>query len=221
MRLAVATRTTGTPIEGALDANVAFVLTDGPGSTPLLLAADVDGPRTRFLGQVAPHAYVAGLEVVTSKGVGWARRRVEPLRAAGPELSDLLLFDPPDGADPMTHRAATAAMLGSTTVRPRGGVGVYWETYEPPGGATLQIELTIERESGGLVDRVRRLLPGGPEEERGRITWREEATAPAHPGSVVIDLSDLGEGDYTLVLRVGWEGLPAMERRRGLTIASD
>ena len=221
LRFAVATRTAVSPLQGALDASVAFVLTDAPGGAPLVMAADVDGPLTRFLGQVPAHDYVAGVEVVTSKGVGWARRLVAPLRPVGPELSDLLLYEPPDSDAPMDHLAATAAMLGTTTVATHSTVGVYWETYDAPVGAPLQIELTIERASGGLVDRLRRLLPGGPEEGRGRITWTDEATAPTHPGSVVVDLSDLGDGDYTLVLRVGWPGQPPIERRRELTLASD
>ncbi len=221
LRFAVATRTTGSPLAGALDTNVSFVLTDGPGSTPLLLSADVEGPRTRFLGQAAARDYVASLEVVTSKGVGWARRVVEPLRAAGPELSDLLLYDPPTPEEPTGQRAATSAMLGSTTVAAHSSVGVYWETYDAPPGTSLQIELTVERESGGLVDRLRSLLPGGPEEGRGRIGWTDEATAATSPGSIVVDLSDLGDGDYTMVLRVGWPGQPPIERRRELTIVSD
>jgi hypothetical protein len=221
VRFAVATRTTGSPLAGALDAIVAFALTDGPGSAPLVLAADVEGPRTRFLGQAASRRYVASLEVVTSRGVGWARRFVEPLRVAGPELSDLLLYDPPPTDEPTSHRAATAAMLGSTTVARHSSVGVFWETYDAQPGTPLQIELTVERDSGGLVDRLRRLLPGGPEEGRGRITWTDEATAVTHAGSVVVDLSDLGDGDYTMVLRVGWPGQPPIERRRELTIASD
>jgi len=220
LRFAVATRSEGTPLTGAVDAIAAFVLTEGPGSTPLVLSAQVDQGTTRFLGQVAARTYVAGLEVLTSRGVGWARRTVAPL-GPGPELSDLLLYDPPDGDEPMSHRAAATAMLGSTRLAPHSSVGVYWETYDAPAGTPLQIDVTIERDSGGLVERLRRLLPGGPEEARGRIAWTEESTGTTHPGSVVIDLSDLEDGDYSLVLRVGWAGHASIERRRELTIGAD
>jgi hypothetical protein len=139
----------------------------------------------------------------------------------GPEISDLLLYDPPADGEPMTHHAATSAMLGSTTLAPHADVGVYWETYGAPEGTPLLIEVTVERDSGGLVDRLRRLLPGGPEEARGRIAWTAEATGPTHTESVVLDLGDLGDGDYILVLRVGWGGRAPIERRRELRIASD
>ena len=221
LRFAVATSMTGTPLEGAIDANASFVLTDGPGSFPLVLSGDVEERTTRFLGQLPARRYVAGVEVITSKGVGWARRPVQPLRPTGPELSDLLLYEPTGDDTPMTHRSATSAMLGTTVLGSHASVGVYWETYGAPAGTPLQIDLTLERDSGGLVDRVRRLLPGGPEESRGRITWTEESTGTTHPASVVVDLGDLGDGDYTLVMRVAWGGRPPIERRRELTLGSD
>lgn len=221
LRVAVATRLADTPLEGALDTEAAFILTDGPDSMPVKMVAEAREPRTRFLAQAPAGRYVAGLEVVTTKGVGWARRVVDPLRTAGPELSDLLLYEPEAPERPMGDLAATAAMLGSTTVARGSALGLYWETYGAPEGVTLRIDLSIERDSGGLVDRLRGLLPGGGEEGRGRITWTEEASGDTHSSSIAVDLGDLGDGAYTLVLRVGWAGQTPVERRREFRVESD
>jgi len=221
LRVAVATRLDDTPLAGAVDGQAAFILTDGPDSMPVRMAAEAREPRTRFLAQAPDRRYVAGLEVVTTKGVGWARQVVEPLRAAGPEISDLLLYRPEEPERPGDNRAATAAMRGSTTVARGAPLGVYWETYGAPTGATLRIDLSIERDSGGLVDRLRGLLPGGGEEGRGRITWTEEASADMHSSSIAVDPGNLGDGAYTLVLRVGWEGRTPLERRREFRVESD
>ena len=90
LRVAAATRVQGSPIAGALDATAAFVLTDAPGSMPLQLAADGHDRLPRFLGQAPARDYIASVEVVTSKGVGWSRaplayprgRRARDLRPA-------------------------------------------------------------------------------------------------------------------------------------------
>ena len=56
----------------------------------------------------------------------------------------------------------------------------------------------------GITVEVREDHTGGGEVGRGRITWTEEASADMHSSSIAVDPGDLGDGAYTLVLRVGW-----------------
>jgi len=217
LRVAAATRIEGSAVAHALDAEAAFVLTDGPARPPHTMVVDGRAPMVRFLTQAPRRRWVAALEVVTTKGVGWVRRTIEPL-ARG--LSDLLLIEAgePDAARPADLRGAVARMLGSNSIGPGGTVGIYWEAYDVPPDADLEIELTAERAGGGLVERLRRMLPGGAEEGRGRVAWREPASGPTHRSAVALDLGNLDAGGYELVLRVGWRGREPLERRRAFTV---
>ena len=211
-RLAAATRIAGSPVHGAVDAEAAFVLSEAPGRPPLSFRIDAEARTARALVTAPVRRWVAGVEVMTSRGVGWGRRLLEPLDARGPGLSDLLLYDP-EGADPGDLSAAAAAMRGTTEVERDGEVGIFWETYDAPEGAVLHVDLAVERGSGGVVDRLLRLLSGDEGEGRGRLTWTEPATGRTHARAVALDLGDLSGGDYTLVLRVSWEGGSPPERR--------
>jgi hypothetical protein len=215
--VAAATRIEGSAVARALDAEAALVLTEGPGSPPRTMVVDGRAPIVRFLAQAPERRWIVALEVVTTKGVGWARRTLEPL-ARG--LSDLLLIDAgdPEAAPPADLRGAGARMLGSTSIEPGAGVGIYWEVYDVPRDAELQVELSVERAGGGLVERLRRMLPGGAEEGRGRVAWRERVSAPTHRSAVALDLGNLDAGAYELVLRVGWGGREPLERRRAITV---
>lgn len=215
LRVAAAALVDGSKIDGALDATATLILTDGPESMPLRLSADGKADRPTFLGQAPSRRYIAGVEVVTSKGVGWSRRPLESLTMSGPEISDLLLYTPEGGPEePTDLLKAAAAMRGSTTVEEDATVGIYWEVYGAPDGSTLEFELSVERASGGLVDRLRRLLPGGPQEGRGAISWTEPVQGNTHGTAVTVDLRDLRSGEYSLILKVGWNGRQTLERRR-------
>jgi hypothetical protein len=76
----------------------------------------------------------------------------------------------------------------------------------------------VKRRSGGLIDRLSRLLPGGAQEGRGRIAWTEPATGATHASAVALNLGALDSGEYTLTLDVAWgDGLP-MRRTRDITV---
>jgi len=219
--IAVAAEAGTSDIADALDAAAALVLTDGPRSVPLHLTAAAREPTTAFLARAPAARYVVSLEVVTSKGVGWQRAMLASLRPVGAEISDLLLHEPREGDSPTGLLAATSAMLGSTTMAEVRPLGLYWETYGAPAGETLAFDLSIERRAGGLVERLRRILPGRADEARGRLSWTETAAAPTHVSSVNVDLGDLGGGDYTLVLSVRWNGQEPIERRREFRVGSE
>jgi hypothetical protein len=218
MEVAGAATMAGSPIAGALDQVLRLVLSDGPQSFP----ADVSGDRTRrdkpvFLARVPPRGYVASVELITSKGVGWNRQMLDALPDTLPALSDLLLYDP-DAPEPSTVKTAAGAMLGSTTLQKGARVGVFWETYGVPSGATLRFDLSLERPSGGLVAHLSRLFQGRSQEAPGRLTWSEPGTAGTDSRAVALDLRGIDSGDYTLVLRVSWPGQVPLERRRPLTV---
>jgi len=218
LRIAAAGGLLASPLRRASGATAYFILTDGPESMPLRLVEEVRRTNPVFIGEAPARDYVAGFEVMTGIGIGWDRRLVSPLQSQGPELSDLLLFDPSERSEPDSLLEVAATMLGSTTIERGNRIGVFWETYDAPQGATLEFVLTLEGDPGRLVDRLTAFFSGGSQEGRGRVMWTEPATGGTHPRSVALDLTDLEEGDYTLVLRVQWPGQPPIERTRSLTI---
>jgi len=218
LMIAVAGALSDTPLEKASNASAHFFLTDGPGSLPLQLTGNAFRATSIFLGQAPSRDYVMSLEVLSSEGIGWHREAVSSLVPLGPELSDLLLFRPSPQAEPDSLLAAVALMLGSNTIHRSGGLGVYWETYGAPQETTLELELALRRDSGGVLNRITRFLPGGPQEGYGPVRWTEETTADTHSGTVSLNLSNLEPGEYDLVLKVRWSGQPVMERRRKVRV---
>jgi hypothetical protein len=109
-------------------------------------------------------------------------------------------------------------MLGSPRVEEGVEMGVFWEIYEAPEGETLTFDLTLERESGGLVDRLVGLFPGGSQEGRGRVRWIEPVRGATHARGITLNLSDLRSGAYILSLTVRWPGQPPLERQRAFTV---
>ena len=208
----------GTRLRRSVGATSYLSLTDGPGSFPLQVEGATRRETPVLLGQAPFLNYVAGFEMMTDIGVGISRQSVSTLIAAGPEISDLLLHTPQEGQEPNALLEATTTMLGSTRLEEGARLGVFWEVYDVPEGETLSFELTLERETGGLVDRLTGLFPGGSQEGRGRVAWTESALGETHPRGITLNLSDLRTGDYVIVLTVQWPGQPPLERRRALTV---
>lgn len=218
MEVAGAAAMEGLRIAGALDQDPRMVLSDAPGSFP----ADVRGDRARkdtpvFLARAAPRPYVASVEIVTSKGIGWHRRMLAPLPDTVPSVSDLLLYDP-TGPEPSTVKAAADRMLGSTVLPKGAHVGVFWQTYGVPKGVTLRFDLSLERPSGGLVAHLSRLFQGGGQGASSHLVWSQPGTPGTDSRGVALNLGGIDSGDYTLVLRVDWAGQAAVETRRHFTV---
>lgn len=219
MQVAGAAALDGSRIAGALDRAPRMILSDAPGSFP----AEARGERLRrdtpvFLTRSALRHYVASFEILTAKGIGWHRQLLAPLRDTVPSVSDLLLYDPA-GPQPSTIRGAVSRMLGSTTLRKGAHVGVFWQTYDVPRGATLRFDLSLEHPSGGLVAHLRRLFPGGnPQAATSHLVWSEPGTTGTDSRGVALNLAGIDPGDYTLVLRVSWAGQHAVEARRRFTV---
>lgn len=109
-------------------------------------------------------------------------------------------------------------MLGSTNLGTAREVGVFWEVYGIPAEEEIAFDLTLERATGGLVERLRGFFPGGEREGRGQVTWTEPSLGLAHPRGITLNLSGLQPGDYTLVIRARRGSAVNLERRRELRI---
>jgi hypothetical protein len=208
----------GSPLRRALDARSSLVLTDSPESDPRTATVETRRETPILLTGAPPGRYLAGFEVFTDLGIGIHRRFLAPLAAEGPEISDLLLYGPPEEIEPDSLPDVLPFVLGSPRVEEGTPLGVFWELYGAPEGETLTFGLTMEGEEGGLVDRLVGLFPGGSREERGRVSWTEPALGEPHPRGITLSLSGLEPGGYTLVLAVEWPGQPPLERRQALRI---
>lgn len=202
----------------ALDARSYFFLTESPEHVSLRVTLETRRETPVLLGSAPPRRYMTALEVVTDIGIGVNRQFLDPLAPLGPEISDLLLYEPAEDREPDRLQAVTPFMLGSTELEEGDDLGVFWEVYGAPEGESLAFELALERAEGGLVDRLTGLFPGGSREERGRVSWTEPSRGSTHPRGVTLSLSDLRSGEYTLVLRASWPGTPPLERRRTLRV---
>jgi len=208
----------GSPLRRALDARSHLFLTDSPEGAPSQATLETRR-RTPVLLEDAPLGrYMAAIEVVTDIGVGIHRQFLSPLAPEGPEVSDLLLYAPTGDTDPDSLLDVIPFVLGSPTLEEESPLGVFWEVYGAREGETLTFELTMEREEGGLVDRLSGLFPGGSREDRGRVSWTEPARSDFHPRGITLSLSEIQSGEYTLVLRAEWPGQPPLERRQLLRI---
>jgi hypothetical protein len=218
LNLAAAGDLGNSPLGGNAAATANFVLTDSPGAIPLHLSTPVTRTQVLFLAKVPAKAYVAGFEVLGGEAIGWHREMVFPLRPTGPELSDLLLYRPSPRIDADSLIAAVALMRGSNTVYQDSPVGIYWESYDVPGDQTLELELSLKGESGGVVQTITGLIPGLGQEQRAPVRWTEPGTAGTNPGSLVLNLRGLNPGTYTVTLKVGWPGQVPLERNKEIRV---
>lgn len=202
----------------AVETTTHLVLTDAPGSIPLHLRQQARRERPILFGEAPPLRFLTSFEVFSDLGIGVNRQFISPLSMEGPEISDLLLFDPSDEETPDALESAIPSTLGSPRVEEGGTMGVFLEIYGAPVGTSLTFELTLQREAGGLVDRLVGLFPGGSREGRGQVAWTEPSAGATHPRSVNLDLSHLSPADYELILRVSWDGRPPLERRKRFSV---
>ena len=205
-------------LEEASDAVGHLILSDGPRSFPLQISSESSGSRAVFLAQVPPKPFVASYEVLSRLGLGRQRTILEPLIVQGPGVSDLLLFEPRGQLLPDSILTAAGMMLGETSVEAGDLLGIYWEAYEAAVGAPITLELEVRREGGGLIDSIRRLIPGVGEGDRGRMRWTEESSGSVFRKAVVVDLGGLDRGRYLLVVHTLWPGQEALGVERAFEV---
>ena len=174
---------------------------------------------TRALTATAPcQPFVLSLEALAPREKHVARARYGVTPSARPnqvEISDLLLFDPPDSV-PDNLSAVIPRAYGATRFSAPHRVGVFWELYGVGSGeAAVTMALTVTREGGGWLRRaVQSLGLVGPH-KNVRLEWDEvPQPGPVTPRSLVVDLSDLASGRYVIEVAVSpAEGDRVMARR--------
>jgi hypothetical protein len=218
MMVAVAGTVAGSPLDDSTDVTAStahLILSDGPGRFPVELASALHEDRAVFLARTPFQRYMASFEVLSEGVYGWHRVVLEPLAFGGAAgLSDVLLYQPRGNHDPDSLVIAAGMMRGTTVLEPGERPGLYWETYGAPAEAEVTVELEIEGAGGGgFFARIGRLFGGGGG-GRGKWSWTEASPGAVFPKAVTLDLGDLDRGEYTLVLRVSWEGQEPVETRR-------
>jgi hypothetical protein len=217
MMVAVAGTVAGSPLEESGGATAHLILSDGPGRFPVELSSALHEDRAVFLARTPVQRYMASFEVLSAGVYGRRRVVLEPLEALEQDaagLSDVLLYQPRGNHDPDSLVIAAGMMRGTTVLEPGERPGLYWETYGAPAEAEVTVELEIEGAGGGgFFARIGRLFGGGGG-GRGKWSWTEASPGAVFPKAVTLDLGDLDRGEYTLVLRVSWEGQEPVETRR-------
>ncbi len=213
-RVASAGLVTGSEIEDAAESGY-LVFTDAPESFPLQLEAPFHDGRAVYLAEAETKPHAVSFEVLTSAGIGWHREWVEPLNTAGPGLSDVLLYRPTGMAEPDSLLAAAALMHGTTSLQPA-ELGLYWELYDVSAETPIEFALEARKaDGGGLISSLRRLLPGrGQEEGTGQLAWVEPSNGVLHPRAIILDLRNLDDGEYDLLLKARWDGGEVESARR-------
>jgi hypothetical protein len=193
-----------TPTHPLNTAGATGVLTvQAAGNAPEVIARMEEGRGGVVAGEAPGGIELAGVEVLHPDGATWARHRMlwpDPLAAAGPVLSDLLLFAP-DSADGENLSDLMPRMLRGTSVGRGARVGVYWEWRGLPAAPdSVRTRLQVTRERGGAPV-LGWMWPAG-------AAGRASGTA-----TMVLDLARLGAGRYHLDLLMTAGGQEIRSRR--------
>jgi hypothetical protein len=198
----------------------------------------LDGKGTTVLvSPLAARAQVVSAELAPADGApglaARARRAVRPpaplsvLQAGEIAMSDPLFFRPGDDpAPPANVAGAVAKMFGSLTLTEK-RVGVFWETYGVAPGDTVEVSLRLANiDRPGILRRIGSTIgvaeSGGGEQS---MHWREPrprnddsviwaGDVPIQSRAVVLDVSRMRPGRYTIEVTVARRGAaPAVTRR--------
>jgi hypothetical protein len=206
--------------------------------TPSRASYVLDGKGTTILvASLLPRAHVVSAELAPADGAPGlavrARRAVRPpaplsvAQAGEIAVSDPLFFRPGDADDqPKSAPVAIARMLGSHALADQ-RVGIFWETYGVAPSDTVDLTLRITGiDKPGVLRRIGtaiRVLQSTPNEitmswrepnlgQREGLTWAGDV--PIQARSVILDVSRLRPGRYTMELTVvKGTAAPAVTRR--------
>jgi len=218
MMVAVAGTLAGTPMARAAAPSAHLILSDAPDSFPLKLASAFLSGRAVFMGQAAAKRWITSFEALSADGIGRHRLMLEPLQVRGPGVSDVLLYSPAGPELPDSLRMAAGMMLGDTTVAKGDQLGIYWETYGASKGTPVTVELEVKPEGGGLLSQIKNLVPGLGPSSSSRPSWTATSPGPVFRRAVVLDVSDVDSGTYTLVVKTSWPGQEAKATSRGFVV---
>jgi hypothetical protein len=221
-------------------ARVTLYRATAPDSTHAVAARALHGGRTLVIDAPLPQGpTVVGVELhgAPSRAAGRTRFGVNvlpPLRRLGDAraLSPPVFIEPPaDAMTAMPAEAAIARMLGSTVLARSGRVGVYWEAYGFSATDTVEITLSLSRESKpGMFERVASGFGlWGEEGKRADVRWSEvpgsgrtvvrmEGDVPVHMRSVSLDLRRQRAGRYRLEVAMRTPAGAWVHSERGLVL---
>ncbi|MDE2654581.1 MAG: hypothetical protein OXI71_12310 [Gemmatimonadota bacterium] len=195
---------------------IRFIATNGPAGSSVGLGLPGGDLTPSFTTRFAAVPLVVAIEALDGyDGVSRLREGVMPLDAGPVMLSDPLLVDPIGGELPASRQEAVDAMLPQPWIASANEVIAYWEVYGLRQGQPMQVAVAMAREGAGVVTRVLRTLAGRSDTPAPVVSWTEEASGPAHPVSLTLDLGALDAGNYDLTIEVtGPDGAAATAIRR-------
>lgn len=173
--------------------------------------------------KTGPGWHMAGIEILSPDSQVIARSRT-PIRIpivnhALVSLSDILMFETTGRlADNLGD--AMGRMVTSNRVNGKQKVGLYWEIYDlNTTGESLPVALTLTRQRGSALERMRENLGLTPRITPISIRWSEpKSNVAMAPRSILLDLSLVPEGKYDLRLTLGDEEHPITFTQRTIEI---
>jgi hypothetical protein len=140
-------------------------------------------------------------------------------------ISDLLLFSPDTTRsipESQTLDSILPRAMATSAIDSRQPLGVFWETYGLASGDTATAALTVERERGGVLERLGRSLRIVNARSTVGVRFAfgsgRDAGALAVGQALRIALGDLDPGRYALTLRVSVPGQQPLVVRRRITV---
>ena len=187
----------------------AAVVAMGDESTSPSMTVLNESPTKNVLTVSTPwREQLIGVELLARDSTAAARWRSGfaeiPLDAGKISVSDLLFVD---GAPslPSSLDEAIPRAHGGTKFRRNVQVGLFWELYgSTPADSALRVTLTITPVNESLLRRTFRVLRIVPKASPLNIRWQENGAAGVmSPRSVVLDLSAVPAGKYSVKIEVG------------------
>lgn len=184
---------------------------------PAALLRDTISLRT------GPGWHMAGIEILSPDSQVIARSR-SPVRIpivnhGLVSLSDILIFDT-EGHLADNLGDAMSRMITSNRVDGEKKVGLFWEIYDLNTTAeSLPVALTLTRQRGGALERMRENLGLSPRSTPISIRWSEpKSNVAMAPRSILLDLSLVPKGKYDLRIALGDEVHPITSTQRTIEI---
>ena len=195
----------------------ALVATGSDSSAPSKALVEESPTRNVLTVSTPWKEQLIGVELLAKDSAAAARWRSGfaeiPLDSGKVRVSDLLFVD---GAPllPEDLNQATERAHGGTTFRRDAKIGLFWELYgRTPIDSTVPISLTITRIDEGLLTRAFRALRIAPKPMPLNIRWQENgASGVLSPRSILLDLSAVPAGRYSVKLEVGNDPLAMTSR---------
>lgn len=169
-------------------------------------AAPADSSATgRGMLLLPAQPLVAGVEIAdTARAtLAWSRSTWEAGVAApgGLSLSDLLVYRPGEEPAASLDSALARAIPGDTASRSR-AIGLFWETYGPGDGDSLDVAVTVERVDRSFLRTARQRMGLAEPDSPLRMRWSDARPGAGGiaPHAISLDLGNLPEGRYRLTL---------------------